>query len=530
MIILSDASSGISPVWLIVGIVLALAAGLAVGLFVRKIYQEKSFKATDEECKKRKEEAEKEAEQIKKDKIIEAKQETYKLMSECNNDIKERKAVMKSQEDKLMARENSLDNRSLNLDKREENLDRKEQSLDDRKSALEEKHLKLDATIKEQETKLFEIAQLSLEEAKEIVMKKTEEEMRDEVASYIRDEEEHAKETAEKKAKEILSAAIQKYAQDVTNERTVSVVSLPNDEMKGRIIGREGRNIRAFESLTGVDLIVDDTPETIILSCFDPIRREIARRALEFLIEDGRIHPAKIEEMVEKAKAEVNNYIRDCGNKAIFEVGVGKMHPDFVKVLGRLQFRTSYGQNVLDHSKEVAFFAGKMAAELGEDEILAKRAGLLHDIGKAIDHEVEGSHVELGVQLAKRYKEHPVVVNAIASHHGDAPQDNLISVIVQAADAMSAARLGARSETLENYINRLETLENIANNVKGVDESFAIQAGREIRIAVKPDQVSDAELSVIALDVKKQIEENLTYPGTIKVTVIREKRVQEIAK
>ncbi len=530
MIILSDASSGISPIWLIVGIVLALAAGLAVGLFVRKIYQEKSFKATDEECKKRKEEAEKEAEQIKKDKIIEAKQETYKLMSECNNDIKERKAVMKSQEDKLMARENSLDNRSLNLDKREENLDRKEQSLDDRKSALEEKHLKLDATIKEQETKLFEIAQLSLEEAKEIVMKKTEEEMRDEVASYIRDEEEHAKETAEKKAKEILSAAIQKYAQDVTNERTVSVVSLPNDEMKGRIIGREGRNIRTIESLTGVDLIVDDTPESIVLSCFDPIRREVARRAIGYLVEDGRIHPARIEEMVERSRAEVNQFIRECGDKAIFEVGVGKMHPDLLKILGRLYYRTSYGQNVLQHSIEVAFFAGKMAAELGEDEILAKRAGLLHDIGKAIDHEVEGSHVELGVSLAKKYKENPIVINAIESHHGDVKPESVIACLVQAADALSAARPGARSESLENYINRLESLETIANNVRGVDNSYAIQAGREIRILVKPEEISDDDITLIARDVKNQIEDNLTYPGTIKVTVIREKRAQEIAK
>ena len=516
--------------WIPLTAVLSIALGSVVGFFVRVKIHEKSLAKSREEAAQIIENAKNESEKIKEQKIEETKTETTRLTSEYNAYVSERKRELQSQQAKLENRENALDQRSISLDKRQENLDRKEQSIDDRKAALEQKHTKLDATIEEQEAKLLAISKLTQEEASKIIMERTEAMMEEEIAEYIHEEEEKAKDEAKAKAEEIITLAIQKYASDVTSEHTISVVSIPNDDMKGRIIGREGRNIRAFESLTGVDLIVDDTPETIILSCFDPIRREIARRALEFLIEDGRIHPAKIEEMVEKAKAEVNNYIRDCGNKAIFEVGVGKMHPDFVKVLGRLQFRTSYGQNVLDHSKEVAFFAGKMAAELGEDEILAKRAGLLHDIGKAIDHEVEGSHVELGVQLAKRYKEHPVVVNAIASHHGDAPQDNLISVIVQAADAMSAARLGARSETLENYINRLETLENIANNVKGVDESFAIQAGREIRIAVKPDQVSDAELSVIALDVKKQIEENLTYPGTIKVTVIREKRVQEIAK
>ncbi len=525
-VLLADVSLGVFiPV-----LVIALIAGIGGGFFLRVKIYEKSIKETNEKIEKMLDDASKEAEQLKKDKIIETKQETYKLMSECNNDIKERKSAIKAQEDKLQQRENSLDNRSNNLDKREENLDRKEQSIDDRKAALEEKHNKLDAIIKGQEDKLYEISQYSLEEARSVILNKTEEEMKSEIAQYIRDEEDKAREIAEKKSKDILAAAIQKYAQDVTNERTVSVVQLPSDEMKGRIIGREGRNIRTIESLTGVDLIVDDTPESIVLSCFDPVRREVARRAISYLVEDGRIHPARIEEMVERSRAEVNQFIRECGDKAIFEVGVGKMHPDLVKILGRLQFRTSYGQNVLQHSIEVAFFAGKMAAELGEDETLAKRAGLLHDIGKAIDHEVEGSHVELGASLAKKYKENPVVINAIESHHGDVPADNVISCLVQAADALSAARPGARSESLENYINRLESLEGIANNVKGVDNSYAIQAGREIRILVKPDEVSDDDITLIARDVKNQIEENLTYPGTIKVTVVREKRVQEIAK
>jgi len=510
-------------------IVLPIVA-LVAGFFARVFIHEKSLKNTKEKIEKMINNAQEEAEKIKKDKIIETKQETYRLMSECNNEVRERKNEVKVLEDKLNARETSLDNRSNNLDKREENLDRKEQSLDDRKAALEEKHLKLEATIKEQEDKLFQISGYSKDQARDIIMEKTQEDMREEISQFLRDEEDKARAEAEKNAKDIIAQAIQKYAQDVTSERTVSVVQLPNDEMKGRIIGREGRNIRTIESLTGVDLIVDDTPESIVLSCFDPIRREVARRTLSYLVEDGRIHPARIEETVERCRQEVNQFIRECGDKAIFEVGVGRMHPDLLKILGRLQFRTSFGQNVLQHSIEVAFFAGKMAAELGEDEILAKRAGLLHDIGKAIDHEVEGSHVELGVALAKKYKEHPVVINSIESHHGDTEPTSVIACLVQAADALSAARPGARSESIENYINRLESLEAIANNTKGVESSFAIQAGREIRIMVKPDEVNDSGLEVIAHDVKKQIEEQLTYPGTIKVTVVREKRAQDIAK
>ena len=523
-------ASNLTALWIILAAVLSLAIGIAGGFFLRVKIHEKSLKESRLAIEKHQKEAEEEIENFKKNRKEETEKEVARLKSNCDQEIKERREEMKRQENKIQNREVSLDQRSLNLDRREENLDRKEQSIDDRKAALEDKHAKLDITISEQERKLQEIAELTIDEAKKIVMDRTSEMMEEEVAKIVREETEKAQDTARDQVKVILANAMQKYAQDVTCERTVSVVSLPNDDMKGRIIGREGRNIRTIESLTGVDLIVDDTPESIVLSCFDPIRREIAKRAIEYLVEDGRIHPGKIEEMVERSKSEVNQYIRECGDKAIFEVGVGRMHPDLVKILGRLKFRTSYGQNVLDHSMEVAFFAGKLAAELGEDEVLAKRAGLLHDIGKAIDHEVEGSHVELGAQLARKYKEHPVVVNAIESHHGDVAADNVISVLVAAADALSAARPGARSESLENYINRLEALEAIANDVKGVDQSFAIQAGREIRIAVKPEEVSDAQISVIAKDVKQKIEDNLTYPGTIKVTVIREKRVQEIAK
>ena len=529
MLLNINAASDLTTLWIIL-IPVALVLGAVAGYFLVILIRKQTYAKFKKEMESERKAAEDEIEKFKKDRKTETENEINRLLNDVNEDIKERKREIKDQEGKLSMRENSLNQRSNNLDKREENLDRKEQSVDDRKAALEEKHAKLDATIIAQEQRLQEIAQLNTDEAKKIIMERTEEMMDEELAKYITERTEEAKDRVKEESNRIISLAIQKYAQDVTSERTVSVIHLPNDEMKGRIIGREGRNIRTIESLTGVDLIVDDTPESIVLSCFDPIRREIAKRAIEYLVEDGRIHPGKIEEMVEKSKAEVNQFIRECGDKAIFEVGVGKMHPDLVKILGRLQFRTSYGQNVLDHSKEVAFFCGKMAAELGLDEVVAKRAGLLHDIGKAIDHEVEGSHVELGVQLAKKYKENPIVINAIASHHGDVPADNVISTLVAAADALSAARPGARSESMENYINRLESLEAIASEVKGVEQSFAIQAGREIRISVKPDEVSDNQLAVIAKDVKNKIEENLTYPGTIKVTVIREKRAQEVAK
>jgi ribonuclease Y len=382
----------------------------------------------------------------------------------------------------------------------------------------------------EQEQRLVEISGMSVEQAREIIMKNVEEAMSDEITAYLKDREEEAMNEADMKAKELLTLAIQKYASDITAERTVSVVDLPSEEMKGRVIGREGRNIRTFEALTGVDLIIDDTPEAVVLSGFDPIRREVARRALVGLVDDGRIHPGRIEEVVIRSQAEVDTFIREVGENAVFEANVGKVHPDLIKLLGRLNFRTSYGQNVLRHSIEVAFLAGKLAAELGQNETLARRAGLFHDIGKAVDHEVEGSHVDIGVDLVRRYKEPKEVIDAIASHHGDKEPKTIIAALVAAADAVSAARPGARSESVENYLKRLEALEGVATNVEGVDKAYAIQAGREIRVVVQPEKTDDQTTFKIARQIKEEIEATLQYPGTIKVTVIRETRATEVAK
>ena len=518
------------PLFIIISSLLGLAIGGFAGFIIRAVMVEKGFETTKQKIQSLLDEASIQAEKTKKEKLVEAKQEIHNLNLENDKILKEKKALVVDQENKLNQREELIERRLANIDKRELNLDRKEESLDEKKRVLEEKNSKLESLIEEQSAKLFEIAKFSEEQAKQVILERIEHEMAEELAMIIREAEENAKSEGNKIAKNIIVNAIQKLAQEVTTESTVSVVTLPNDEMKGRIIGREGRNIRTIEALTGVDLIVDDTPEAVVLSGFDPVRREIAKRAIETLISDGRIHPARIEEIVEKTRVEIDQFIRDKGDQAIFETGVGKMHPDLVKLLGRMHFRTSYGQNALKHSMETAFLAGKLAVQLGENEIIAKRAGLLHDIGKAVDHEMEGSHVDIGIQLANKYREHPAVIDAISSHHGDTEATSIIGVLVAAADALSAARPGARSESLENYIKRLTQLEEISKSVAGVDQAFAIQAGREVRVIVKPNEVDDAKTYVIAREIKQQIEDQMSYPGTIRVTVIRETRASDVAK
>jgi ribonuclease Y len=469
------------------------------------------------------EEADKDAETNKKEIVLEAKEEVHKLRAELDREIRDRRNEVQRIERRLLQREELLDKKVDALEQREESLTKKQKEA----QKVHEDVLEL---YKKQVTELERLSGLSSEEAKQLLLSDIEKEIKHEAAMMIKDIESKAKEEGERKAKEIISLAIQKCAADHVAETTVSVVALPNDEMKGRIIGREGRNIRTLETLTGIDLIIDDTPEAVILSGFDPIRREVARVALEKLIVDGRIHPARIEEMVEKAKKEVDAYLRDQGEQATFETGVHGIHPEIIKLLGRLKFRTSYGQNVLKHSIEVAHLAATMAAELGADVKLAKRAGLLHDIGKAVDHEVEGPHVQIGADLAKRYKENNDVIHAISAHHGDIEATTVEAVLVQAADAISAARPGARRETLESYIKRLEKLEEIANSIDGVEKSFAIQAGREIRIMVKPDEIGDTDIVSVARDIVKRVENELEYPGQIKINVIRETRAIEYAK
>ena len=516
-------------VWAIVSILL-LALGLIGGFIFRVKQHEKSLQNSHELAKKIVEDGQKEAEKLKKEAILEARQNIFDQKREFERDMKERKQVVLDLETKISQRDEMLNRRAANLDKREEFLGQKEIKLDEKKQELEQLNSKVEDILKQQEAKLMEISGITTEQAQAIIMDRVRQSMSDEISNYIKEEEEKAKSEVDQRAKNLLTLAIQKYASETTSERTVSVVSLPTDEMKGRIIGREGRNIRTIEALTGVDLIIDDTPEAVVLSGFDPIRREVAKRALTALVEDGRIHPGRIEEVVERAQQEVDMFIREAGENAVFQTNIGKLHPDLVKLLGRMSFRTSYGQNVLKHSIETAFLAGKLAAEIGENEVLAKRAGLLHDIGKAVDHEVEGSHVEIGVQIVSKYHEPKEVIDAIASHHGDKEPQTIIAVLVAAADALSAARPGARSESIDNYIKRLEQLETISNKVAGVERSFAIQAGREIRVIVKPDEVDDLSTFKVAREIKEQIEANLQYPGTIKVTVVRETRATDIAK
>ncbi len=509
---------------------LGLIVGAVVGYFVHKSKFENKIAGAKGSAEQIVEDATREAEALKKEALLEAKDEIHKIRTESDREVRERRNELQKQENRLLQKEENLDRKDESLDKRETLLEKKEDSLNQRQQHIEELESKVDEMVRKQQTELERISGLTREEARSIIIERMENELAHDTALMIKESETRAKEEADKKAKEILSLAIQRCAADHVAETTVSVVNLPNDEMKGRIIGREGRNIRTLETLTGIDLIIDDTPEAVILSGFDPIRRETARLALEKLVQDGRIHPARIEEMVDKARREVDEHIREIGEQTTFEVGVHGLHPDLIKILGRLKFRTSYGQNVLKHSIEVAQLSGLLAAELGEDETLARRAGLLHDIGKAIDHEVEGSHVEIGVELATKYKEHPVVINSIASHHGDTEPTSIIAVLVAAADALSAARPGARSETLENYIRRLEKLEEISESYDGVEKSFAIQAGREVRILVKPEQIDDLAAHRLARDIRKRIEEELDYPGHIKVTVIRETRAVEYAK
>ena len=506
----------------ILGIIVGVAI-LLVSFFIKKKKEESTALSIIDKAKK-------DADKIKRDSIFETKEEVHKLKLEADKDIKEKKNEVKEMEERLLQRESSIDRRSESLQDREKNLDDREKNLLKKQDEIQESKDKLEEIKRQQLEELERISGYSREQAKKEVMKTVEDKMAVEIATYIKEKETEAKLDVDSKAKNLLINSMEKYAADVTNEQTVSVITLPNDEMKGRIIGREGRNVRTIESVTGVDLIIDDTPEAIVISSFDPLRREIARLTLEGLIKDGRIHPARIEELYDKMCSEVKQKIREYGKEAVYELGLSKIDPDLVDIIGKLHFRTSYGQNALKHSIEVANISGLIAAELGENVNLAKRAGLLHDIGKAIDFEMEGSHVQIGVDLAKKYNENSVVINAIASHHGDEPATSVISTIISIADTISASRPGARNDSTENYFQRLEQLEKIGNDIKGVDKSYAIQAGRELRVIVKPDEVDDLMSYQIAREIKNRIESEIQYPGTVKVTVIRETRATDEAK
>ena len=511
-------------------IVLSGVAGLAIGSGCMVGISKAGLNKNQQKAEQILKEAQNEADSRVKQAVLDGKTQAHDLRVEAEKEIKERKQIVAESEKKLAQREQAIDRRDASLSTKEDALEQKKETYNNRLAALDKKEdelqLKIDSIIAE----LEKVAQMSVSEAHDELMRRVEEKMNKEIAAYIKNREDEAEEQADGKAKDIMSLAMSKYAQEVTNERTVSIVSLPSDEMKGRIIGREGRNIKSLESLLGVDIIIDDTPEVITVSCFDPVRREVARMTLDRLIKDGRIQPGRIEEIFNKCKEEVHQSVVKAGEQAVFKLGLPRMHKELLEYVGRLKYRTSYGQNVLDHSIQVAYLAGIMAAELGLDQTLAKRAGLLHDIGKSADFEMDGSHVEVGARLAKKYGEPDVVINAIESHHGDKPSKYVISNLVQAADTLSAARPGARSETLENYIKRIEDLENICKSYEGVQNCYAMQSGREVRVTVIPDKVDDLQAFKMARDIKDKIQNEMTYPGQIKVSVIRELRAVEVAK
>lgn len=513
-----------------ISIILALIIGIIVGIVVILVVNAIKGNKAEAKAEKLLEAAKKDADKQKRDALLELKEESFRLKQETEKEIKQKKEEIKDSESRLMQRENNLDKREEMLQKRDSMLDERDNNLAAKQKELQEKEAKMDEMLKEELQQLENISKFSRDKARELIIKRVEEDMSLEITNYIKEKESEAKLVANEKARDLIVSSMQRYSEDVASEQTVSTISLPNDEMKGRLIGREGRNIRTIESVTGVDLIIDDTPEAIVISSFDPLRREMAKITIETLIKDGRIHPSRIEEVYDKVEKDINNKITEMGQDAIYKLGLTNVDADLVHLIGKLHFRTSYGQNALQHSIEVANLTGLMAGELGENVTLAKRAGLLHDIGKAIDFEIEGSHVEIGLDIAKKFHEDEVVLNAIASHHGDEKQTSVISVLVQIADTLSAARPGARNDSLENYIKRLEQLEEIGNSFEGVEKAFAMQAGREIRVMVRPEEIDDTTSFKMARDIKSKIESELQYPGTIKITVIRETRAQEEAK